>query len=142
MQRVVAEPETIRRFLREIKESPVGEVRIPVRVANLADPSRHWEADFLVDTGATTSVVPVDILNAIGIEARWLSRFWLADESSIMRRVGLAEFTVAGITDGGRVMFGQEGQEPILGNALLQDLGLLVDPTGHRILHRSVLAGR
>ena len=34
MLRAVAEPEAIERLASQIKESPMGEVRVPVRVAN------------------------------------------------------------------------------------------------------------
>ena len=34
MLRAVAEPEAVERLASQIKESPMGEVRVPVRVAN------------------------------------------------------------------------------------------------------------
>ncbi|MYD75010.1 MAG: hypothetical protein F4Y11_12720 [Chloroflexi bacterium] len=98
MLRAVAEPEAIERLGSQIKESPIGEVRVPVRVANPDAPDRSWEAEFLVDTGATVSVVPVDVLNDLCVEAIDVARFYLADESSILRRVGLARFVVAGVS--------------------------------------------
>ena len=140
MLRAVAAPEAVERLASQIKESPMGEVRVPVRVANPDAPDRSWEADFLVDSGASVSVVPVDVLNQLGIDARRLGRFYLANESSIVRRVGLATFTVAGETEDASVMFGEEGSEPILGLTVLQSLGFLVDPLRERLLPRSALA--
>ena len=139
MQRVVAEPEAIARLSASIKESSVGEVRVPVRIANLVDPDRYWEAEFLVDTGSTTSMVPVDVLNRLGIEAVNIARVYLADESSVLRRVGLAEFTVAGVMRHAEVLFSVEDSEPILGVTLLQSMGFLVDPMRERLLPRSEL---
>lgn len=140
MLRAVAEPAAIAQLAQNIKESPMGEVYVPVRVANPDQPDRVWEADFLVDSGASVSVVPVDVLNRLEIDPRRFGRFYLADESSIVRRVGLARFTVAGETEDASVMFGEEGAEPILGLTVLQSLGLLIDPLRHRLLPRSVLA--
>ena len=140
MLRAVAEPEALERLASQIKESPMGEVRVPVRVANPDAPERFWEAEFLVDTGATVSVVPVDVLNDLGVEAVDVARFYLADESSILRRVGLARFVVAGVARHGEVMFGNEGCQPIVGVTLLQSMGFLVDPLRERLLSRSALA--
>ncbi len=139
MLRAVAEPEAIERLGSQIKESPMGEVRVPVRVANPDAPDRSWEAEFLVDTGATVSVVPVDVLNDLGVEAIDVARFYLADESSILRRVGLARFVVAGVSRHAGVMFGDKGCQPIVGSTLLQSMGFLVDPLRERLLPRSAL---
>ena len=139
MLRAVAEPEAIERLASQIKESPMGEVRVPVRIANPDAPERFWEAEFLVDSGASVSVVPVDVLNRLDIDPRRFGRFYLADESSIVRRVGIASFTVAGQTEDASVMFGEENAEPILGLTVLQSLGFLIDPLRHRLLPRSAL---
>ena len=140
MLRAVAAPEAIECLASQIKESPMGEVRVPVRVGNPNQPDRFWEADFLVDSGASMSVVPVDVLNRLDVSPRRVGRFYLADESSVLRRVGLATFTVAGETEDASVMFGEEGSEPILGLTVLQSLGFLIDPLRHRLLPRSALA--
>ena len=43
MMRIVAEPEAMARLEASIKESPMGEVRVPVRIANPFDTARYWE---------------------------------------------------------------------------------------------------
>lgn len=140
MLRIIAEPEAIALFQASIKESPVGEVRVPVRVANPFDQSRFWEADFLVDTGSTVSTVPVDVLNAIGVDASEIVRVHMADGSSALRRVGLLRYTVVGISRTAEVVYGPEGVEPLLGALQLQSMGLLVDLAGERLLPRSALS--
>lgn len=139
MQRVVAEPEAVERLLSEIKESPMGEVRVPVRVANPFDRSRTWEGDFLVDTGSTENWMPVDVLNGIGLDATEVVQVWLADGRSAMRRAGFAYFTVAGVTRPHEVIFAPEGSEPLLGLTQLESMGFLVDPRGNQLLPRSIL---
>lgn len=139
MQRVVAEPETIRRFLREIKESPVGDVHVSVQVANPFDTSRTWEGDFLVDTGSTENWIPEDVLSEIGLDPQNISRVWLADGRSVFLPSGVATFTVAGVTLSHGIIVGPEGSEPLLGHSILQSIGLVVDPRGHQILPRSML---
>ena len=139
MQRIVAEPETIRRFLSEIKESPVGDVHVSVQVTNPFDDSRAWEGEFLVDTGSTESWVPEDVMSGIGVDALNVSRVWLADSSDIYLPTGFAKLTLSGVTYTYPVVFGPEGSEPLLGHNFLQYMGLIVDPRGHQILPRSML---
>ena len=78
MLRAVAEPEGIERLATQIKESPMGEVRVPVRVANPDAPDLFWEAEFLVDSGASVSEAPVDVLNSAGDQMRveWAASIW------------------------------------------------------------------
>ncbi len=44
MQLVKATPEAMARFILSMKESPMGAIRVPVRVSNLFDASRYWRA--------------------------------------------------------------------------------------------------
>ena len=140
MLRIVAEPEAIERLSGEIKESAMGEVRVPVRIANPFDSSRAWEADFLVDTGSTVSSVPVDVLNDIGLDAVELARVYMADGSSALRRIGYASFELAGVTRRAEVIFAPEGTDPLLGYLILESMGFLVDPLRERLLPRTALS--
>lgn len=42
--------------------------QVTVRITNPADPDGYWEALFLVDIGATDSLVPRPHLEAIGLK--------------------------------------------------------------------------
>ena len=140
MMRVIAEPEAMARLEASIKESPMGEVRVPVRVSNPFDADRSWEADFLVDTGSTVSSVPVDVLNGIGVDASEIARVYMADGSSALRRIGYASFELAGVTRRAEVIFAPEGTDPLLGYLILESMGFLVDPLRERLRPRSDLS--
>ncbi len=139
MQRVVAEPETIRRFLGEIKESPVGEVHVSVQIANPFDDSRTWTGDFLVDTGSAECWIPEDVLDGIGVDGLGIVRVLLADDTAVLRPEGIVNLSLAGQTKTHPVIVGPPGSEPLLGHNILQFYGLIVDPRGHQILPRSML---
>ena len=140
MLRIVAEPEAIALLQASIKKSPAGEIRVPVRVANPVDRSRFWESDFLIDTAPTISIVPADVLDAIGVDASENVRVYMADGSSALRRVGLLRYTVVGISRTAEVVCGPEGVEPLLGGLQLGSMGLLVDQAGKRLLPRSAIS--
>ena len=48
----------------------MGATHVTVLIRNPADPDRTWEGLFLVDTGATDSLVPRPHLESIGLKAR------------------------------------------------------------------------
>lgn len=140
MQLVRASAEQMARFILNMKESPMGEIRVPVRVSNPFDASRYWEADFLVDTGATVSSVPVDVLNSIGVDASELAEVFMADGRSALRRVGLASIEVASVKRTTEVIYAPEQTEPLLGCLILEAMGFLVDPLKERLRPRSDLS--
>ncbi len=46
----------------------MGTPKVKVRVTNPADPEMYWEGQFLVDSGATDTLVPRLNLEAIGLK--------------------------------------------------------------------------
>jgi clan AA aspartic protease len=88
---------------------------------------KGFEGDFLVDTGATDSVVPQSTLRRVGIRMIDRDEYELEDGSARLFGVGLAEFELEGRVTAGRVLSGPEKAEPILGLTILESLGLVVD---------------
>ena len=109
-------------------EIEMGLTDVRVTISNPAEPSRARELDFLVDSGATYSVVPREILQEIGIMPAGVERFRLADLTRIQREVGNALFTFQGKTRSSPVMFGEEGDATLLGVMTVEALGLVLDP--------------
>ncbi|MGH7858018.1 MAG: retroviral-like aspartic protease family protein [Candidatus Binatia bacterium] len=90
--------------------------------------ARAFQAKFLVDTGATDCLVPASKLRRIGIRVRGRDTYELADGSRREYDIGIAEFEIDGRVTAGRIRFGPEAAEPILGLTVLESLGLVVDP--------------
>ena len=86
------------------------------------------EVNFLVDSGAIYSLVPGKILDELGIEPYREMSFSLADGTILKRKVCSAYFEYEG--DGGPapVVYGEEGDEPLLGATTLESLGLVLNP--------------
>ena len=106
----------------------MGLTDVRVIVSNPADPSRARELTFLVDSEAIYSVVPREILSAIGILPEGVESFSLADFTQIRREVGHAAFTFKGKRRISPVMFGEEGDATLLGVLTLEALALMLDP--------------
>jgi clan AA aspartic protease len=88
---------------------------------------------FLVDTGATDSSMPEDILLAMGIEPKGTMRYELADGRKVSYHYGAAEFTVMGRTTWGRIVFAPVGSEPLLGVTVLESTALRVNPVTKKL---------
>ena len=111
----------------------MGATHVTVRITNPADPEKFWEGLFLVDTGATDSLVPRQHLEAIGIEPEGQRIYGLADGSELTLGIALAKIEFMGEFVGGTVIFGEPGAEPLLGVTALESVGIEVDPVNQRL---------
>ncbi len=111
----------------------MGATHVTVRITNPADPDRFWEGLFLVDTGATDSLVPRPHLEAIGLEPKGRRVYELADGSELVVDVTVAEIEFMGEIVGGTVIFGEADTEPLLGLTALESVGIEVDPANQRL---------
>ena len=106
----------------------MGLIYAPVTISNPADQDMAWEGDFLVDTGAVDSLVPRDVLDAIGVKPESQREYTLADGSEVTLDVSLARMEILGETIGTTVVFGEPGTDPLLGAISMQAAGIVIDP--------------
>ena len=111
----------------------MGAIHVTVTVRNPADRERSWEGVFLVDTGATDSLVPRQHLEAIGLEPRGDRVYELADGSEVRLDVGGADIEFMGEYVATTVVFGDNGAEPLLGVTALESVGIEVDPRNQQL---------
>ena len=97
---------------------------------------RRERIRFLVDSGAEYSVIPQHKLQALRIPAYRTVEVSLADGSLHRRRAGEAVFEYGGVKASSPVIFGEEGDEALLGAVTLETLGFLLDPLKRRIVRR------
>ncbi|HTW93541.1 MAG TPA: clan AA aspartic protease [Tepidisphaeraceae bacterium] len=105
----------------------MGLTYVTVRVSSSLDSRKHYSAEFLVDTGATDSMVPAKALLKAGIKPVGKTAYELADGQIREFRFGLATFRFMGEITSGRVIFGDDDAEPLLGVTALESVGILVD---------------
>ena len=111
----------------------MGIVNANVIVSNPADRNRRWEGQFLVDTGATDSLVPRQHLEAIGVRPEARRTYVLADGSEIQMDIAVARIELMGEIVGSTVLFGDENTEPLLGVTALESLGIEIDPLNQQL---------
>jgi len=90
---------------------------------------------FLIDSGATCSLLPAPVWQTIGLVLKREMEFVLADGTSIRRPVSECHLALPQGEGHTPVVLGQPGDaEPLLGLVTLEILGLVFDPF-RRVLH-------
>ncbi len=106
----------------------MGATYVTVTIRNPAAPHKSWQHLFLVDTGATDSLVPRDQLEAIGLTAKSERTYELADGTELKMDITTGDIEFMGEIVGGTIIMGDPGTEPILGVTALESVGIDVDP--------------
>ena len=89
---------------------------------------RFETVEALVDTGATYSVFPSDVLNLLGVVIEEHRSFELADSRVVELPLGYVAIRLAGRQIIAPAVFGPEGASPLLGATALEISSLAVDP--------------
>ena len=111
----------------------MGATYVTATVRNPAEPERFWEGLFLVDTGATDSMVPGSHLKAIGLRPKRRRVYETADGRRIEVDITTADIEFMGDTVGGTILFGNDDAEPLLGVTALESAGIEIDPLNGRL---------
>jgi clan AA aspartic protease len=98
------------------------------KVKKSREAAESSEIEFMIDSGAVYSLVQSDILSNLGIKSYKTLDFVLADGTKICRNVGDAYFEYAGEGGAAPVIFGEDGDQPLLGVTALESIGLVYNP--------------
>ena len=105
----------------------MGLTHVAVALKGLGASNGTYEADFLVDTGATDCFAPAAKLRQIGVQAVGAMVYELADGTKHEYPFGLVEIRFMGEITAGRVIFGPDDVESLLGATALESVGITID---------------
>jgi len=108
--------------------SNMGLTHVAVKLKDFTS-SRIYQSQFLVDTGATDSLAPAVELRKIGIKSIGKMSYELSNGVIVEYEFGLAEISFMNETTAGRVIFGPDDVEPIVGVTALESVGIVIDLT-------------
>jgi len=124
------------------RNAPLREVRVKVKLTNgvdealvrrgllTADRIRSYEADALVDTGAVRSVLPIQVVQLLGLAIVDKARAtYAAEDVDVTEMVGI-KLLGRRTTEEMLVL----GSEVLIGQTVLESLDLQVDCTNHRVI--------
>ena len=113
----------------------MGFVYASTEVTSILGGEGSYTMPFLVDTGATDSIIPANELDKLGIKREGKRNYELADGTVVSYDVGYAFLCVNGEKVAANVVFGEENSEPLLGVTVLESAGFIVDPV-HQTLKK------
>ena len=91
-------------------------------------PTGRATLEFLVDSGATYTLLPYDTWRSIGLAPKRPVRFTLADGTMIERQVSECYIELSQGDGHTPVILGEPGDEALLGVITLEILGLVLNP--------------
>lgn len=83
---------------------------------------------FLVDSGATYTLLPLEVWPELGLEPTRSLGFTLADGTQVERQVAEAHVSLPQGAAHSPVILGEAGDEALLGAVTLEVLGLVLNP--------------
>jgi predicted aspartyl protease len=110
----------------------MGLTHVAVRLFN-SHSEDVYEADFLVETGATDTMAPGSELKKIGMQPIGKDIYEPASGELVEYEYGNAELTFMGEDVPVRIIFGPDDSAPILGVVALEAAGFIVDPKNERL---------
>lgn len=111
----------------------MGTFTTQIQVSDLS--GRHSiEVEALVDTRATYTALPINLMTELGVEQEDMRKFELADNQIVEYPVGQARTRIDGNELIVLVAFPPENTAPLLGATTLEIFGLGVDPVGQKLI--------
>lgn len=112
----------------------MGTFRVEVTVKNLRQPARSRTLSVLVDTGATYTTLPRDVVDALGCQPISTRRVLRADRREEEWPVAAVLLTLEGQEGPTFCLIGPNGGPALLGAVTLEEFALGVDPVAKRLV--------
>lgn len=106
----------------------MGLTTVTLEIKNPHDPRRVVKEEFLVDSGASYTVLPRGIVQRLGLRPSYEQEFVLADGRKLKRKIGSAFIKLGSRETASPVVLGKAKDTPLLGVLTLEALGLVLDP--------------
>lgn len=113
----------------------MGKVVERIRLQNFSDPDRSLEVDATVDTGATILALPIELIEQLGLQKFKDVQVRYADHRTATRSVyGVVTLEIQGRVGHFDVLAEGRGTEPLIGQTVLQELDLVVNPKSRTVV--------
>ena len=101
--------------------------------------AKKMVVEFVVDTGATYTVLPANVLRELDVSSVRMAKLRLPDNRILERPLGEAGIEIEGYSASATpVIFGDEGVY-LLGSVAMEQLGLAPDPVEEKLRHVEAL---
>ena len=118
----------------------MGQFSVRVTIVHPTDPTRQSEVELLVETGATLSWVPREVLDPLGVPRLQRRSFVMADGRTMERETAGALVQLNGKEAIVTLVIAEPGDACLLGATTLESLGFAVDPIRRQLVPQELLA--
>lgn len=118
----------------------MGLTNVIITVTDLKQ-TKKIKGKFLVDTGASFTVLPKSMADKLRLEPNRTQTFSLADGTTIKRSLSSAIVKLDGHEAATTVVIGQKNDSPLLGAITLEGMGLMVHPFERKLIPMKLMLG-
>ncbi len=118
----------------------MGQFSVRVTVAHPSEPARRAEVELLVETGATLTWMPREIIEQLGVPRLRRRSFFVADGRTVERETAGALLRLNGNEANVTLVVAEPGDGHLLGATALESLAFGVDPITRQLIPRELLA--
>ena len=97
-------------------------------LAKVSKAGKSRDVEFLVDSGATYTLLPEKVCKEFRLKPMREAAFTLADGTTIKRKISEIYFSYKGLHGTTPVILGEKGDEALMGALTLEILGLVLNP--------------
>ena len=112
----------------------MGKVLEKVRLTNLFQPEKTVAVEAVIDTGATMLVLPQDIINQLNLKKMREAKVRYANKTEIKSIYGVVTVEICRRAGEFNVLAEPEGVQPLVGQIILEQLDLIVDPSTRKVI--------
>ncbi|MBI4137159.1 clan AA aspartic protease [Candidatus Roizmanbacteria bacterium] len=106
----------------------MGLTTVDLTIKNPHQSDKHASENFLVDSGASYTVVPEAMVRKLNLKPSFDREFTLADGKKVRRSIGSAIVRYGNEEISSPVVLGKKGDSALLGVITLESFGLALDP--------------
>ena len=112
----------------------MGKVVEKIKLTNVFDDGRTMEIDAVVDTGATMLVLPAQVIEELALRKfREVVVRYANNTKQTKSLYGVVTAELLGRSGHFDVLEEERGTQPLIGQIVLEELDLVVDPKGKRL---------
>jgi clan AA aspartic protease len=107
----------------------MGKVIERIKITNLLEPTKSIDVEAVIDTGATMLVLPQNIIEKLELKKmREVSVRYANNKTEVKSIYGVVTLAMKGRAGEFDVLAEEEGCQPLVGQIVLEQLDLVVDP--------------
>ena len=113
----------------------MGKVVEKIKVINVFEPEREIELEAVIDTGATMLVLPQNVIDKLNLrKMREVKVRYANNKTEIKSIYGVVTVEMCGRAGEFNVLAEPEGAQPLVGQIILEQLDLIVDPNTRKVI--------